>query len=280
MLPGIFDNLLNIFASKTNFKPRVVDRFHFRVFFEELCNAERIGAVLAHAYRKGCRYPHLRAPSSLRNAPPAYGRTACSGWDQRRYDPPQCWDNPEKDQVRPELLRFLDAEKPAEKLTVLREIRGRMDEELITGIELSGGFIAPSISTRVKRYAAFASGYFPVSTGLKNSTTMEPLVVYQALYGNYRWYVRTVAEFLSPVDTGLLAAIFQKILCDLLRHQAGSNHHCQVIKKFLVIPLLIRRMPCTRNSCRCTRSGQRAGGATIQRISMCWNPASVSRTLQ
>ncbi len=56
---------------------------------------------------------------------------------QEEKKPEQCWDNPEKDQVRPELLRFLDAEKPAEKLTVLREIRGRMDEELITGIELS-----------------------------------------------------------------------------------------------------------------------------------------------
>lgn len=47
------------------------------------------------------------------------------------------WSNPEKDQVRPELMRFLDAEKPREKLLVLREIRGKIDEELMTSIELS-----------------------------------------------------------------------------------------------------------------------------------------------
>jgi hypothetical protein len=47
------------------------------------------------------------------------------------------WSNPEEDQVRPELMRFLDAEKPKEKLLVLREIRGKIDEELMTSIELS-----------------------------------------------------------------------------------------------------------------------------------------------
>ena len=34
-------------------------------------------------------------------------------------------------------MRFLDAEKPKEKLLVLREIRGKIDEELMTSIELS-----------------------------------------------------------------------------------------------------------------------------------------------
>lgn len=47
------------------------------------------------------------------------------------------WDNPEAGKVRPELLRFLDAETPGEKLMVLREIRGKIDEGLMTSIELS-----------------------------------------------------------------------------------------------------------------------------------------------
>lgn len=47
------------------------------------------------------------------------------------------WSNPEAEKVRPELLRFLDAETPGEKLAVLREIRGKLDEELMTNIELS-----------------------------------------------------------------------------------------------------------------------------------------------
>lgn len=47
------------------------------------------------------------------------------------------WSNPEAEKVRPELLRFLDAETPGEKLAVLREIRGKLDEGLMTNIELS-----------------------------------------------------------------------------------------------------------------------------------------------
>ena len=47
------------------------------------------------------------------------------------------WSNPETEKVRPELLRFLDAETPAEKLAGRREIRGKLDEQLMTNIELS-----------------------------------------------------------------------------------------------------------------------------------------------
>lgn len=52
-------------------------------------------------------------------------------------EPAPEWDNPDAEKVRPELLRFLDAETPAQKLSVLREIRGKLDEELMTSIELS-----------------------------------------------------------------------------------------------------------------------------------------------
>ncbi|MBQ9119415.1 MAG: DUF1653 domain-containing protein [Lachnospiraceae bacterium] len=46
-------------------------------------------------------------------------------------------DVPEEECVREELLRFLDAETAGEKLEVLREISRKMDEELLTTIELS-----------------------------------------------------------------------------------------------------------------------------------------------
>lgn len=56
---------------------------------------------------------------------------------RERNVPAPVWDNPEAGKVRTELLRFLDATTPSEKLMVLREIRGKMDEELMTSIELS-----------------------------------------------------------------------------------------------------------------------------------------------
>lgn len=43
----------------------------------------------------------------------------------------------EEETVRPEILRFLDADGAAEKLEVLRELRSTMDEQLLTTIELS-----------------------------------------------------------------------------------------------------------------------------------------------
>ena len=43
----------------------------------------------------------------------------------------------EEEAVRPEILRFLDAEGATEKLEVLRQLRKNMDEQLLTTIELS-----------------------------------------------------------------------------------------------------------------------------------------------
>ena len=43
----------------------------------------------------------------------------------------------ELEQVRPELLLFLDAKSAGDKLKVLRTLRGKIDEELLTNMELS-----------------------------------------------------------------------------------------------------------------------------------------------
>lgn len=40
-------------------------------------------------------------------------------------------------EVRPELIRFLDAETSKERLEVLRQIKSKMDEQLLTNLELS-----------------------------------------------------------------------------------------------------------------------------------------------
>lgn len=46
-------------------------------------------------------------------------------------------ENSDEESVRPEILRFLDAEGALEKLEVLRLLRNKMDESLLTTIELS-----------------------------------------------------------------------------------------------------------------------------------------------
>ena len=54
--------------------------------------------------------------------------------------------------VRPEILRFLDAEGAAEKLEVLRQLRRNMDETLLTTIELSMDLLPNEKESMERRY--------------------------------------------------------------------------------------------------------------------------------
>ena len=54
--------------------------------------------------------------------------------------------------VRPEILRFLDAENAVEKLEVLRQLRRNMDENLITTIELSLDLLPDEKESMERRY--------------------------------------------------------------------------------------------------------------------------------
>ena len=61
-------------------------------------------------------------------------------------------ENSEEETVRPEILRFLDAEGAEAKLKVLRELRMDLDESLMTTIELSLDLLPDDTESLERRY--------------------------------------------------------------------------------------------------------------------------------
>lgn len=81
----------------------------------------------------GSRVPE----TGIRKEPPAINEAGKQQEVKEPGRPAEAQEAAAEGQVRAELLLFLDAESAGEKLGVLRQIRGKLDEALMTNIELS-----------------------------------------------------------------------------------------------------------------------------------------------
>ncbi len=77
-----------------------------------------------------------------------------------------------------------------------------------------------------EQYRHFKGRLYQIIGLATDSRTEETMVVYQALYGEYRWYVRSLTEFLSPVDREKYPAVTQQYRFERVRSSAEIYPVC------------------------------------------------------
>ncbi|MCR4690623.1 MAG: DUF1653 domain-containing protein [Lachnospiraceae bacterium] len=75
-----------------------------------------------------------------------------------------------------------------------------------------------------ERYRHFKGNLYQILTTAKDAGSGKEMVVYQALYGNYTTYVRSLEEFMSPTDKNKYPQAEQEYRFEKVTEQAAQQH--------------------------------------------------------